>query len=151
MRQTPLRQALVSRLRDEVARRGLTASDLSKRAGYDERTAQRLLNGDTCSWDTLERSENALRTDLLACHCPQEGKDGAGRSRTEQPEGPIVGWEQVARVLRVSRWTLRRKRMLYDSKREAWFANEAAVHFWYDSLISGDNGGEPAKGKGRGR
>lgn len=137
-RTAPLHQALVERLRGEAARRGLTPQELSRRAGYSKRTALRLLSGGPVSWDSIERTENALRVDILDCRCPGEGKEGAGRSRTEQEDRPIVGWEQAARALQVSRWTLQRKRKRYDPLREAWWPNLAALFFWYDGLMSGE-------------
>jgi transcriptional regulator with XRE-family HTH domain len=134
-RQQPLRLALVGRLRDEMARRNVSPEQLAKRAGYDARTMQRLLNGDTCSLETLERCESVLRVDLLDSGCRSSDEK---RSETLQSVRPVVGWKAASGVLGVPVATLRKHRhRLGDRRRKPWWASEAALRFWYDQLVSG--------------
>lgn len=136
-RQESLRAALVGRLLAEVDRRGVTIEHIAKRAGYDARTGQRVKNGETCSLETLERLENAMRADILACPCPEGGEE---RQEPAETGGPISGWEQAAQVLDVSPRTLREHRKrLGDRRKRPWWANADALYFWYDGLVSGES------------
>lgn len=136
LRSAPLQQAIEQRLRVEVSKRGLTASELARRAGYTERTAQRLLAGDSVSWTSIERTENALRVDILDSGSPDTVKDGAAWCNPVQSDRPIVGWAQAAIAIEVSRWTLWRWRARLSDETKPWWPSKAACRTWWWKLMS---------------
>lgn len=134
-RQTTLRRELVARLLAEVERRGLDPDALAKRTGYDKKTIGRILKGETCNLETLERVEAVLRVDLLDCSCPEQEQDGAEGCSMVQP---VSGWIQAALVLRLSRWTMRRWRAkLGLDDVLPWWPSERALLAWWEKLTVG--------------
>jgi len=133
------KRALRDALRDRM--RGREVGTVAAQASVDPKTLRRLLTGPTFGEETAFRVCAVLRIDpdqvLADSLRPQEGQNGAGRSKMEQNGAnlsPVVGWKQAAQVLDVSRWTLRRARAAHRCTLKPWWPSPQACLDWYNGL-----------------
>lgn len=132
-----MREALLTRLREALERRRWDYRRVAERTGLHPRTVRRLLEGRSFSLSTAERVSRALGVDSNA---PAAVHDGAARGNAGQDGAglsPVVGWEQAARSLGVSRWTLRRWRGHVTVR--PWWASPVALREWFEGVVAQSN------------
>ena len=139
----------VEQVRQAVERRGLTEAEVARMAGVTPRTVQRLLRGETCGQETLERVCLALGVPLdlaalvearvlarvrQATRQDRTGPAKVGQDRTQ----PVYGWGQAAIALGVTRRSLHRyRREAGDLLPIPWWEDRAALVAWFRELRDG--------------
>jgi len=132
-----LRATIRTRIQRAIARKRLTYVQVAQRAGLHPRTVQRLVEGETLNWETVEAIEGALRVELVDVveHDSHVGNRvnplGAPKPR------PVMGWRQAAQVLGMSVWTLWSRRKAKGDDSEAWWRSEDACRDWYERMMEG--------------
>lgn len=139
----------VEQVRAVIERRGLSEAEVARMAEVGPKTIRRLLTGQTCGRETLERVCTALGISLdptaviearvLARVRQHVRQDRTGGDKMRQDAASAVcGWDQAAQVLGIHRRTLERKRKAAgDLTAFPWWRDRAALLVWFERLVDG--------------
>jgi transcriptional regulator with XRE-family HTH domain len=152
---SPVLAPVVEQVRAVVQRRGLSEAEVARMAGVDPKTVRRLLTGQTCGRVTLEKvcaalgvpldftllvsAEVARQVQRAVARLTRDSRNRPEVTRLAQSwQGPVSGWSQAARLLGVSRETLRvRRRAAGDMTSDPWWRGVESLYDWYDELRTG--------------
>lgn len=157
------RSTLLARVQAAVDRKGLTVEQLAMRTGLHRKTIRRFLAGETFSLDTLERVEEALHIRVAGdeqspvdSRAPIRAKVGHGDPPVTEDSrgpnrakvghrrvGPVIGWDQAAQQLGISRRTLQRYRRELGDREVPWWRSPDALAAWFDRLVSVERRDQP--------